>query len=128
MKLTYVECKILNGTSLSAEIDLRDRDLVGLVMPAAWDAAGLAFQCAGVAYDNARGSTGGVEPFRPVVDDTGAAVGLTVAQATYVSFREATIWLLRGLGRVKLVSGTNGAPVNQTADRLLTLVCLSYPG
>jgi hypothetical protein len=126
VKLTYVEVKILNGTSLSAEVDLRDRDLLAIQMPTAWDAAGLAFQCAGVAYDGARLSTAGLEPFQNVVDDAGTAIGVTAAASQFIAFREAFVIGLRSLARIKVRSGTNAAPVNQTADRLLTLVCLPF--
>lgn len=126
MKLTYVECVIASGQSLSGEIDLRDRDVVGIQMPPAWDAAGLAFQCAGVAYDNARPSINGPEIFNNVVDETGTAIALTVAAATFVALSQAKIYGLRSLSRVKVRSGTNAAPVNQTANRLLTFICLSY--
>ena len=61
------------------------------------------------------------------MDDTGTAIAVTAAVSTYIALPEKFVIGFRGLGRIKVRSGTNAIPVNQTADRLLTLVCCGLP-
>lgn len=96
------------GTSLSAEVALGEKTLVGIVMPAGWDAAGLTFQ-----------ATPDDVNFSELQDGTGAAVGFTVAAGIFVAV-DPTKW--RGVTGIKVRSGTSGVPVNQTATRALILV------
>lgn len=121
-RLQYVECKISNGQSLSPEINLSERDPVAIIIPA-WTAANLTFQSAGPAFDGARASTLGVEPFQDVFDSAGVELSITVTANKYVALTEAAQFLLRGLARTKVRSGTTGTPVAQGADRILTFVC-----
>lgn len=112
-----VPVTIASGASLSPEVNVNDMTIVGVEMPAAWDAAALTF-----AALTADGSTFGV-----VRDDTGTEVTVaSVAASAYVAIPAATAAKLVGLGRVKVRSGTSGVPVNQTGNRSFFLVCVQY--
>lgn len=122
-RISYAQAKITNGTALSGEVDLRSHRIVGVHMPTGWDAAGLAFK--GAVSGPGTGGAGGVvdEAFDPVVDSAGAEVVSAAAASKFITFTSVLRDELTGLARVKIVSGTNAVPVNQTADRLLVL-CL----
>jgi hypothetical protein len=104
---------------VSADNDLSDGvyigplfSLVGIRPPAAWDAAGVAFQVSwdGVTYDILR-------------DDAGTEITKTVVagqprELDSSEFKTA-IW-------IKVRSGTSGSPVTQTADRVFTLYARKY--
>lgn len=102
---------IPNAASLSGEVDLEGFKLVAVLMPVGWDAAALTFQAADVA--------GGT--FLDVHDDEGAEVAATVAAARAVGL-DAILPELAALRFIKIRSGTSATPVNQTAERTLTLV------
>lgn len=115
---TVIAATIASGTSLSAEVNVDRLTIVGIQMPAGWDAAGIAFQ----ALIRESGNPA-VPVYGSVQDQAGTAVGITSpALDTYVAV--APTIALRGLGRIKVRSGTNAAPVNQTATRVLYLVCI----
>lgn len=105
--IRYVTATIANGTSLSAAVAIDGLVVVGVQMPAAWDAAGLTMQAA---YD---GSTYG-----NVFTQT------TEFNAT-VAANQINLWneALPPMRSIKLRSGTAGVAVNQTADRILTIIC-----
>lgn len=113
---TIVAVTILNGTSLSAEVNLNGKRIVGIVMPAAWTAAGIAFQ----ALLDEPSALPKVPVFGNVVDVAGAEVVVTAAASTYIA--AAATAALYALGRIKVRSGTNAVPVNQGADRTIKLV------
>lgn len=106
--ITQIPVTISNGTSLSVPVPLGDSPLTGIAMPAAWDAAGLSFQ---VSADG--GATWGE------MQSISAVVSVTAAAGQYIAI-DPTLW--RGINMIKVRSGTAAAPVNQTADRVLTLV------
>ena len=108
MNAEVINATIATGTSLSAEIALGAKQLVGIAMPAGWDAADLTFQ---VSVD---GGTTFLE-----MQTTAAAVDYKAAASQYIAVDPA-IW--RGINLIKVRSGTSGAAVNQTADRVLGLV------
>jgi hypothetical protein len=99
---------IASGTSLSAAIALGQSTLVGIAMPAGWDAAALTFQ---VSVD---GGTTFLE-----MQSASAVISYTAAASQYIAV-DPTLW--RGVNTIKVRSGTSGVAVNQTADRTLTLV------
>ncbi len=99
---------IANGTSLSAEVALGEKTLVGIVMPAGWDAAALTFQ-----------ATPDDTNFSELYTSAGSAVSFTVAAGQFIAV-DPTIW--RGVTGIKVRSGTSGSPVNQTSARALTLI------
>lgn len=110
--IDLINATIAAGQSLSAEIDLGAKTLVGIVMPAAWTAAGLSFQ---VSID------GGVT-WVEHTSSAGAATAFTVAPAQYIAV-DPTLW--RGVNAVKVRSGTLGSPVVQVAQAILKLVTRS---
>ena len=116
-----VPVTILSGQSLSAEVNVGSMEIVGVQMPAGWDAAGLALQAA------TRSTVGppNVATFGNVIDIAGVALPLATAPLldTYVALAPTAAFV--GLGRVKVRSGTNAVPVNQTANRDFFLVCLT---
>ena len=99
---------ISNGTSLSPAISIGNGLLVGIAMPAGWDAAGMTFQ---VSYDG--GTT-----FQEM-QSASAAISFTVAAGQFIAV-DPTLW--RGVNTLKVRSGTAATPVNQTADRIINLI------
>lgn len=99
---------IASGASLSAAIELKGTVPVAIVMPATWTAAALTFQGSadGVTYGNVY-STGGSE----MTAQAAATRFILLEPADFVAIR----WL-------KVRSGTSGTPVNQAAERTLTVV------
>lgn len=104
---TVITAAITSGQSLSAEADLGNGVLVGIAMPAAWDAASLSYQV----------TTDGTTWLE--MQSTSAAISYTAAAGQYIAVDPA-LW--RGVVAVKVRSGTLGAPVNQTANRTISLV------
>jgi hypothetical protein len=104
-----VTVTIANGQSLSPFVAIGPKTLVGIGLPAAWTAASLTFQ---VTLD------GGVT-FLEFYDGAGA-VTLPVAAGQFVAIPPVPDW--GGVVGLKVRSGTSGSPVNQAADRLLSLV------
>ena len=111
---------ILSGQALSAEVNVGGLQIVGILMPAGWDTAGISLQAL-------IRETGGATktPVWGNVQDQGGVAFLVTAPVldSYVAIAP-TVALL-GLGRVRVRSGTSGTPVNQTADRVLYLACLT---
>ena len=109
--MAYIEFQtatITSGQSISPEVALGQKTLVGIIMPAGWDAAGLTFQ-----------ATPDDQNFFELFDSSGSAVALTAAAGQFIQIDPAK-W--RGVTGLKLRSGTSGSPVNQTAARTITLV------
>jgi hypothetical protein len=96
---------IAAGQSLSAEADIGNKVLVGIVLPANWSAAagGLSFQA----------SVDGGVTWNEVTTAAGSAyvVGYTAGGGAYLAIDPTT---LRGISSFKVRSGPAGAPVNQT--------------
>lgn len=104
---------ILSGQSLSSTfVHLHQQRLFGILMPAAWDAAGLTFQ-ASIDTTN----------FYDVYDDSGNVLIVQAAASRFIVIASPLAYL--GIQRIKLRSGTPSAAVNQTADRILQLVPLA---
>ena len=111
-----VSCTIPSGASLSDEVNVGSRTIVGVIMPAGWDAAGITFQ----ALVREPSANPKVPVFGNVQDESGTEFTITTPiQDEYVAI---TATKLVALGRVKVRSGTAGAAVNQTANRTITLV------
>lgn len=113
---TVVPATIQSGGSLSGEVTLGGKRLVGIIMPTGWDAAGLAFQ----ALISEPSALPKAPVYGNVTDQAGAAIAVTVAASVYVALAPTAAFL--GLGRILVRSGTNAAPVNQTANRTIGLV------
>lgn len=108
---------IPNAGSLTTGVDLADHSIVGIVMPAAWTAAGISF----------RGSIDGTNYFT-LVDATGAEITVTSPAASdYVALSQPMRDELEAVRFLQLRSGTNAAPVNQGAARVMTLIVRAEP-
>lgn len=115
-ELETVTATIASGQSLSAQVNLGDKQLVAIVMPSGWDAADLTFQA------SADGGTTWGELFATdgLAADAVAAIQIHLPAASlYIAIDPDQ---LRAINCLKVRSGTSGAPVNQTAGRALTLV------
>lgn len=116
---TLIPATIANGASLSGEVNVGPLRIVGIIMPAAWTAAGIAFRAL-VAEPSALPK---VPVYGDVVDSAGADVNITGPGAgEYIALADTLP--LTALGRILVRSGTNAVPVNQGAERIVTLVCV----
>jgi hypothetical protein len=107
------------GTALSNEVNVADKRIVGIIMPAAWTAANLSFK----ALTSEPSALPKVPVYGEVVDNAGSAVSVTAAAAVYIAL--ADTFPGEAWGRIIVRSGTSGVPVNQGADRTLGLVCVA---
>lgn len=110
MKLTAT---ILNGTSLSDELNLNGLMIEAIDMPAAWTAAGLSFVASEV--------SGGT--FLPLFDVAGVEITATVAASQR---HVLPISLIRGHNYIRLRSGTSAVPVVQGSNAIITLLCRDF--
>lgn len=99
---------IANGTSLSPAEDLAGHLLVGFALPAAWTTADLTFLV----------SPDGVNYFN-LVDGAGTEVKVVGVPSSYAVVDPRTF---SGIRFIKVRSGTSGTPVNQGADRIVTII------
>lgn len=109
--MAYIEPQVATiaaTTSLSAEVPLGEKTLVGIVMPAAWTAASITFQ---VTPDDVN--------FSELYDGAGNEVTLTAAAGQFLQI-DPTKW--RGITAVKVRSGTAATPVAQAVQAVLTLI------
>jgi hypothetical protein len=113
--LYTVTVTIANGASLSGQADVNGANLVAILMPAAWTAAGLTFQ----------GSLDGTN-FANVFDSIGAEVSIPSAAATASQMILIPAGAFDGMQSIKLRSGTSGSAVNQGAAATLTLQLRRY--
>lgn len=107
--ITLVQATIASGAALSDAIDIGTGELVAIVMPAGWTAASITFAAT---VDDTN--------YLSVNDAAGSEVAVTSPAADkHILLSFAGI---KGLGKTKLRSGTVGVPVNQAAERVITLV------
>ena len=100
---------ITSGTSLSSAVSTGQAGFFGIQMPAAWDAAGLSMQ----------GSHDG-NTWAEIIFYDGTPLAWVVA-ASQIILPQSPAQLL-GLNFFKFRSGTSGVPVNQSANRTITLL------
>lgn len=105
---------IANGASLSGAICLGAGVLSAIQMPAGWDAAALTFQV----------SDDGGTTWKELQDSSGTAT--TVSAPTAGNRYEVDATDFKSAVFLKVRSGTSGAAVNQTADRVITLISRKY--
>lgn len=101
---------IASGASQTGAIDLENYQLAAIQMPTAWTAAG-------ISYLAATTKTGTYQP----VYSNGIEVTASVAASTCAVAADNAL-CLAPLRFIKIRSGTAGTPVNQGADRTLTLI------
>lgn len=99
-----IPAPIAAGQSLSAQINIGGKTLVGIAIPANWTSAGLSFQASG----------DGGATFGELLDETATAKSVgSVAGGTYTEIAfDPTKW--RGITCIKVRSGTSASPVIQT--------------
>lgn len=112
LALMHQPAIILNGASQSAVLDVTERVIVAIALPATWTAASITF----LAADTAEGT------FQPVYDAAGVEYTVVAVQGHVVVVpADAT----RAFRYVKLRSGTGGTPVNQGGDRSLSVATVN---
>jgi hypothetical protein len=102
---------IFNGTALStASADVQREQLVGVILPAGWDAAGITLQGSidGQTWGNVFTASGELS-----FPSASCAPGNVLAFDAH---------LTPAIRFLKVRSGTSATPVNQTADRVVTLL------
>ena len=99
---------IANGAAVSPALDLSGWIPVGIVMPAAWTAADIAFLAS---VDDAT--------YVPLYDVYGAQISVKANVSTQIQL-DPTVFA--GVRFLKLQSGLTGATVNQGAARTITLI------
>lgn len=98
---TTVAVSIANGGTVSGEINVGAKRIVGVQMPGAWTAGTISFQ----AVISQPAGSPAAPVFGNVVDAAGAAIALaTPTAATYMAL--PTTLALLALGRIKVVAGT----------------------
>jgi hypothetical protein len=102
---------ILSGASVSSSVYVGGHIITGLLMPAAWSAAGLTFQA----------SRDGVD-WLDVYDEDGEVIVASAGASRLIILTKR--WL-EPVAFIQLRSGTAAAPVNQGAER--TIVILTSP-
>jgi len=103
----YETVTIANTESLSGAIDLEQKTLLAIIMPAAWTASNLSFQ------SSENGTT-----WNDLYSETGAETIVTADAERYITLTPAD-WV--GVQHLKLRSGTSGDPVTQEGDRDIKL-------
>ncbi len=111
-ELYQVTDTIAAGTALGAGFQINDMHLMGIIMPAAWTAAGLSF---GGSYTGSG--------YLPMQDQFGAEMTVPAAANKYIVFPPG---YLSGINWLQVRSGTFAAPVNQAAAATLTFLVRRY--
>jgi hypothetical protein len=108
--LTSQACTILSGASLSDAVKCLNAIPVGVLLPDTWTAAVMTFQ---VSLDNSN--------WYNLYDKIGEVL-YPAAASEYLALDPTQF---AGARYLKVRSGTNGTPVNQAADRSLTVILRS---
>lgn len=109
--VTTANVTITSGSSLSTAANLGSGQLVGIIMPSGWTTAAITFQA----------NADGANTFYDVYDDaTERTISSSGAAASRFLSLPISDWL--AAKAVKIRSGTGAVPVNQGADRVITLV------
>lgn len=106
---TTRQVTIPSGSALSNQIDLGGYHLVGIKMPADWTAAVITFHAT---------VDGDATPY-PAYDEAGSEITVQASDDRHILLDLARYY---GLRVFQIRSGTNGSPVNQGADRVITLL------
>ena len=110
------EVKIKSGANVSEAFDTQGLAVLGIMMPAAWDAANLGYDVSldNVTWVSAYDPAGGLEQ---TVVQASAFVCIPIQDAIFAPFIRAK----------SVVAGTNTA-TNQTADRTLKFILRRFLG
>lgn len=99
---------IANGEAVSAAVDIDGASVCGILLPASWTTANLTLQGS---YDKST--------YANVYDMDGVEITIVAAASRYIALNPADFL---GIKSLKLRSGTSGTPVNQAAERSITVV------
>src|SRR5271168_1324353 len=95
-----VACQIASGNSLSAECDIGNKSLVGILVPANWTTAGISLQA----------SPDGGTTWGEVFTAAGAYAIASLTGGTLIYYVAIDPTALRGALSLKVRSGTQAAP------------------
>lgn len=107
-KLDIKTAIIAEGASLSGVINLGAGTPVTIEMPASWDAADITFM------ESASGAT-----FQDYYDTDGSEITVTASGNRAIRLDASKF---AGVGFLQLRSGTSSSPVNQSQERIITLI------
>ncbi len=108
--LKQIQATIASGGSISGDLGYgEDFVPVAIIMPAAWTAADITFQSV-----DASGTA------RNMYTSANAELQFNVAASRHIIIDPANF---KSAAVIRVRSGTSGVPVNQAADRIITLVC-----
>jgi hypothetical protein len=108
-----VACQIASGQSLSAEVDIGSKSLVGIIVPANWTTAGISLQA----------SPDGGTTWGEVTTVAGTPFAIASLAGGTLAYQVAVDpTTLRGAQALKVRSGSQALPVNQTNTVTLKLV------
>ena len=110
--LDVINAQIGAGAALSGAVNIGDKTLVGIAIPANWTTAGLSFQA----------SADGGTTFGELLDETatGKSISSITGGAYTVIAVNPTKW--RGIVCLKVRSGTSASPVKQAQAVTLQLL------
>lgn len=110
VRTVSVDATIPINTAVSGWVSLGACVPVGMIMPSAWTTASIAF------YAATQSSSG-----NNVYDEFGSRVIIPVAASSWVKLQYTDTY---GFRRLKIQSvNSSGVDVNQTAQRVITIVC-----
>jgi len=111
--LEFVDVTIPSGAAVSDWVDLKGKTVVAVITPSAWTSAAISF-------DTSRSDDGSDPTPRYTADGevTIPSTSLSTTQARDVAMDPVKLW---GIRHLRVRSGTAAAPVNQGADRVITL-------
>lgn len=110
--LFSVDVTIASGASVSEPFNLQGKALVGIVMPAAWTAAGIAF---------AGSVSGRIADMQQIYDNGGNPEYCTAAASKPIAFPNSDALFFPFLQLISVSTADKVTPVAQGADRTLTL-------
>lgn len=110
-EIDYVTVQIAAGQSLSGEVDIGSKSLVGIVFPSNWTTASLSFQAS---IDSSA--------FGELLDQTATAISVSSVTGGALTVIAIDPAKLRGITALKVRSGTSGVAVNQVNLVTLTLI------
>jgi hypothetical protein len=112
---TTASVTIANGAALSGAVNLSDKVLTAIIVPATWTAASLTFQASedGVTWYDMFDSAGN--------EETILSANVVAGRRMYVDPSD-----FASVDYIKVRSGSTGTPVNQGAARVVTLVSRKF--
>ena len=112
-KFDVISVTILDDAPrLSAAVALGGAEIVGIEAPATWETAALTF-AASITLSGT---------YVPLYDSDGGELSIAIAAIRMIGLTAEEASILQGLPFIKLRSGTLATPVDQTAEKTLSLI------